>query len=116
MQFDRRCCQRVNYTGDINIPEGKKCVLDDPKFIECITNEYTHYLFRRFDNSKCRVGDPMGRKRFYAYCVTTTILHGYLGPNVRIPMPLCVEAFVKEFFPRGEKDPQHVGFKEAGQS
>ena len=61
---------------------------------------------------KARTGNDNKAVRFKLHQKYTRETCGVLGRGQRIPIPLCIDAMIKEEFPN-EDGSEHVGFKEA---
>ena len=108
----RKCCRGQKFKFTVPIPEGMTCILHNEEFLEAILHIQTldNSMVRRalLDGDDFSISEAQRRKRFSTYKWTTRLLHGHPGSGVRIPLPPCVEAYIKKTFP--DPEGSYTGF------
>ncbi|KAJ8322412.1 hypothetical protein KUTeg_000037 [Tegillarca granosa] len=86
------------------------CITEHPGFRNVCLDQYVletaYYVYRQ--SHHVEIEDPNKRNRYVAYKQLVRWCWGWLGKNIRIPLPSCVVRTIRDTFPC-END-NYVGF------
>ena len=105
---NRKCCQQEKLQPSIYLAKDT-CLLDDSSFVAAITNKWTIGFVNEMELD-LPAEDAQTALRHGSYRAAVYFLFGRTGRYNRRPLPVCVEAFIKDRFP----DPNgiYVGYHE----
>ncbi|KAJ4944140.1 hypothetical protein JOQ06_024078 [Pogonophryne albipinna] len=104
------CCRELAKVQALNGNHEGSCITQHPGFEAVCLNEYVldvAYSYYKQNHGHLNKS-PHERRRYTAYRQLVRWCWGYLGKQIRVPLPACVVVKIRDTFP----SPDYQGFQE----
>ncbi|KAL3854917.1 hypothetical protein ACJMK2_014152 [Sinanodonta woodiana] len=106
---ESQCCQEISKAKITGFNEVLQCITDHPGFLSVCLDPYVletaYYQYRQqYDQ---HMEDSNERRRYVAYRQFVRWCWGFMGKEVRVPLPACAVNKIRQAFPSDT----YTGFK-----
>ncbi|XP_070183087.1 P2X purinoceptor 7-like [Littorina saxatilis] len=107
-----RCCQEIPEMESLTVSTGVGCITDHPGFRSVCLDHYVletcyHWYNQQYGRA---IQDANERFRYVAYRMLVRWVWKWLGRDIRVTLPACAVARIREQFPSA--DGQYVGYRD----
>ncbi|KAK7091503.1 hypothetical protein V1264_009174 [Littorina saxatilis] len=107
-----RCCQEIPEMESLTVSTGVGCITDHPGFRSVCLDHYVletcyHWYNQQYGRA---IQDANERYRCVAYRMLVQWVWKWLGRDIRVTLPACAVARIREQFPSA--DGQYVGYRD----
>ncbi|ELT96830.1 hypothetical protein CAPTEDRAFT_124094, partial [Capitella teleta] len=105
------CCQEIRQTRGMAAEESTQCITEHEGFSEiCLARHALRAVYNRYHQCyrKSIPNEENKRSRFMAYRMMVYWCWGFLGKELRVPLPSCAVSAIRQKFPSENGD--YTGF------